>query len=424
MNDEVETMRDDRMHARLQYLGGYCLVLVVLLISLARAQEITQAEYFIGTDPGAGSATPISITPGTGVNFSNLNVPSAGLPADVPHQLFVRYFSTEGNWSRAESRFFFILSPQAGTVQLRNVVSLEYWWDANAATPVELTDAPGVSWAALLPSTGFAEGLHTLNLRYWSSDGRPSSVERRFLWISGPQSGTVQIRRIVEMEYRWDSDPEVIVDLVDDETADFNAWLQTTELSFGLHSYSVRYRDDVGIVTPWESRFVLFVSPHHGNPSPSYLTAAEYWLNVDPGAGNGISVPLPEDSSWNSEQEESAAVTLTGLPVGLHLFGLRFRDNQGHWAQAFADTVIISPVLTIRRVGMNIVLDWIADPASAPFRVYRADEVSGPFVPLAMTDSLTYTDMGEVSSPETRRFYQVTFSRPSLSSYRLPPLTP
>jgi len=44
--------------------------------------------------------------------------------------------------------------------------------------------------------------------------------------------------------------------------------------------------------------------------------------------GNGVPIPLPDDAAWDEGDEESTAV-LTGLPVGLHLVGIRTRDDLG-----------------------------------------------------------------------------------------------
>lgn len=69
------------------------------------AQNIIAAEYFIDTDPGFGSASPIAVTPATNINNLSVPVNTTGLTSGT-HRLFVRTKNQEGRWSLAAADTF------------------------------------------------------------------------------------------------------------------------------------------------------------------------------------------------------------------------------------------------------------------------------------------------------------------------------
>ena len=70
-------------------LAALCLALAV-----ANALTITEAEYFVNADPGAGFGSPISITPGESVSIPALFVPTNSLTAHLSHRLYLRFPET------------------------------------------------------------------------------------------------------------------------------------------------------------------------------------------------------------------------------------------------------------------------------------------------------------------------------------------
>ncbi|MBM3324248.1 MAG: hypothetical protein FJY66_01120 [Calditrichaeota bacterium] len=139
---------------------------------------------------------------------------------------------------------------------------------------------------------------------------------------------------------------------------------------------------------------------------------------MDPGPGNGIAIPLPQDSLWD-EGEETVQTVISGVPIGLHQVGIRFRDDLGRWSMPILDSLIVGPVVTIRSSGTDVILDWLSGPGVDQFYIYRATIPQGPFAVIDSTASQTYTDVG-ITTIQTKMFYQVTFSTEGLSSFRLP----
>ena len=68
-------------------------------------QNIIAAEYFIDTDPGMGSGTSISITPGLNIANQNITINTAG-KSNGNHLLYIRTKNQEGRWSLSAIRQF------------------------------------------------------------------------------------------------------------------------------------------------------------------------------------------------------------------------------------------------------------------------------------------------------------------------------
>ena len=128
-------------------------------------------------------------------------------------------------------------------------------------------------------------------------------------------------------------------------------------------------------------------------------------MDTDPGVGNGIPFPLPQDGAWD-EAAESVSTTLNNLGVGPHFFAVRTRDNLGRWSSAVGDTVLVNMSLVVQVVSGQLVLSWNAE-GGAPYHVYRADLPTGQFTEIDSTNAQTYTDTGIISSA-TKKFYYVT----------------
>lgn len=72
-----------------------------------------------------------------------------------------------------------------------------------------------------------------------------------------------------------------------------------------------------------------------GSVAAQSITAAEYFLNADPGPGNGTSIPLSTSSSVDLAVEIPAS-TIAALPEGVHSLVCRVMDAEGDWSIAFS----------------------------------------------------------------------------------------
>lgn len=83
------------------------------------------------------------------------------------------------------------------------------------------------------------------------------------------------------------------------------------------------------------------------------ISAAEYFIDNDPGVGNGISV-LAEDGNLDNAIE---ALFKNGISVstpGLHTFNIRVKDDQNNWGPVFKFVFNATTPLTIRNVQVTL----------------------------------------------------------------------
>lgn len=392
---------------------------VLLIVTGAFAVTITQAEYFVDTDPGQGLGTAIAITSGETVAISGLNVSTVGLTAGQVHRLFLRYKSDENAWSLTEGRYFYPITVSAGTVTYDDIVQAEYWFDAQPSTFVDLADSPNITYPALIPTTGLATNIiHRFFLRFQHENGSWTIAEGRYFYIIESTGGGIEIKNVTALEYWLDSNAPTLVDIADAPTGNF-AQLIPAGTETGVHTFNTRYQDEDGVWSMTETRRFVLISQISSNYQAKTLVACEYFINGNPAPGGAIPLPTPTDGAYDESQEENAVV-VTNLPVGYHLFCIRYQDSDGIWTSAYCDSVVMSPILVIQRSGSDIVLSWQADPLHVPFHVYRGPEVTGPFTEIGTSNTLSYTDAGRVDSAATRGFYYVTTTQGALSSFRLP----
>jgi gliding motility-associated-like protein len=137
---------------------------------LANSRTIAGAEYFFDTDPGSGSATPISVTAGTTIDVT-FAANSAALPVGM-HVMGVRTRNALDNWSIPSFVPFYI-------DRSRTITKLEYYFDTdpgsgNATTIVVTPPTDLLDQIYSMNSSALALGTHTLNVRvagqnnFWS----------------------------------------------------------------------------------------------------------------------------------------------------------------------------------------------------------------------------------------------------------------
>ncbi|MGN6419426.1 MAG: T9SS type A sorting domain-containing protein [Pseudobacter sp.] len=142
---------------------------------------------------------------------------------------------------------------------------------------------------------------------------------------------------ITQMEYFIDTDPgfgngrPIPVTAVRD-LASFSMDIDLTGLNRGWHRLFIRSRNASGNWShPSVSVFDNVGTPAYPAmpaPAPS-LAAMEYYVDTDPGFGNGINVPLPAASDISNI---TIPVDLTLFPKGIHRLFVRTKDSQGRWS--------------------------------------------------------------------------------------------
>ncbi|MCB9367257.1 MAG: hypothetical protein H6506_03785 [Calditrichaeota bacterium] len=376
-------------------------------------RDITHVEYqFDNLTP-----TLVNIADNVVVNYAAL-LPVGSLTPNQNHKLTIRYLDEEGKWSNPEARYFFAIQLESGAIEYYDITHVEYSYDGVNPVLVDVSDGQNINYSALIASLGLQTNQsHKLAVRYLDERGIWSNSEARYVFVHESPSGEVTLQNLVAMEYWIDGASPVQVDIADAMNVSFANGV-AHNAGPGPHRVYLRYVDETGERSNTES-LPFFVWSGAGPSSSARLAGAEYFVNVDPGVGNGVQVTFPQDGLWD-EQDENAVAILTGLPVGLHLFGIRFKDELGFWSQTLADTFVVGPVLVISVSGSDIILHWTANPDNTPFHVYRAPGVQGPYTEIGTSNSLSYTDFGVVNLLDRQTYYITTTNNGILSRFQLP----
>ena len=223
-------------------------VSVTRLVYVAERETAAGAEYFVDSDPGAGKAHTLNVGEGGLISFS---VPTGNLETGL-HTLYVRSRDASFNWSDVVSRNFLVI---------RNSLGIEWFYDKDPGIGRANQAEPDESGVVLLPTIALEPGVHTLSIRSRDIAGNWSATVTHPLYVTEPYE-------LKACEYYIDKDPGTgngtQIAFAGNGTASFA--IPTAGLSSGMHTLSIRGKDDTGEWYP--------------------ILAAPFNVTVDSGVGN------------------------------------------------------------------------------------------------------------------------------------------
>jgi hypothetical protein len=207
--------------------------------------NVNNAEYFVDADPGIGSGTAITITPGQSPTAS-LSIATNALSVGF-HTVYVRGKNANGTWGIPEGRSFYVSSTATTTVA--NVNNAEYFVDADpgigSGTAITITPGQSPTASLSIATNALSVGFHTVYVRGKNANGTWGIPEGRSFYINGATGATVA--KIVKLEYFVDADPGVglatsvqITPPSLDTTFTTNLNVNSGSLSVGTHYLFVR----------------------------------------------------------------------------------------------------------------------------------------------------------------------------------------
>jgi hypothetical protein len=314
-------------------LRRFAAAILLLIPWWLPAQDIVKAEYFFNNDPGAGSGTDIPITAPAG-NLENLSfVADVSELATGFNILFLRAKDASGKWTLTHQRSLY---KTAMPFDLPEIVQAEYFFNTDPGAGMAEPIPPG-SPSINVQNVTFTADVTTLNngfnmlfVRARDASGRWSLTHQRPFYKATIAN---DLPDIVQAEYFFNTDPgfglgtaiPVPAPAVKIEEITFVADVQA--LGAGFHTLFVRAKDGAGRWTHIHHR--QFYKASVSNELPD-IVQAEYYIDSDPGVGNGIAVPIPQPSQ---KIEDIAFVfDITELELGYHKTFLRAKDADGTWS--------------------------------------------------------------------------------------------
>lgn len=267
---------------------------------VADATEIAEREYWLDGKLADRSA----------LGTSEAIVDLGGLGSGV-HSFAMRVKNDAGVWSSPVTKYFIIPSYVADATE---IASREYWLDGKLADRADL----GTS-EAIVDLSGLSPGMHSFSMRVKNDADVWSAPVTRYFIIP---TQTAVATEIAEREYWLDGK-------VADRTAlgTSEAIVDLGELGTGMHSFTMRVKDDVGV---WSSPVTqYFVVLPHVDDFESTLTHYVYWFNDD----------NAEAKSGMLEAESGIIpVSIKHLSEGRHQISWSVGDSRGKWSAVARDS--------------------------------------------------------------------------------------
>jgi len=305
--------------------------------------EITEAEYFIDSDPGEGNGTAFNTTQDGGFgDFLETVSTEISLPglSEGQHQVYVRFKDVNGRWGAPRGQQFLVDS-RADIVY--TIASAEYFInsDPGKGNGIEIAAPADGSFDEKLEEIdlevnlpGLAEGRHTIFTRFQRSNGS-WGAKRGFTFTV--QDGEEVPLTIIGAEYFVDTDPGAGNGTALDAPSDgsFDSSIEELEASFNVDGLNVGRHFAYFRVQGSNGRW----GPARGVPfqieNIVFIDQAEYYFDSDPGQGGGTPITVSKDGNFDSDFEEvdlEIDMSTTGLDVGLHTMYIRFKNSKGEWS--------------------------------------------------------------------------------------------
>ena len=244
-----------------------------------------------------------------------------------------------------------------------NISQVEYYLDTDPglglATQVPITPASEINTNFNVSLQNVSDGLHLLFLRAQDGNGKWSLLNSKFILKQSSLNTP-----ITYLEYFYDTDPGYHngISLAFTGSTDIlcTESISTTGLSNGLHFLYVRCKDAKGF---WSSNCPKVVFKGSAEISP--ITYAEMFLDNDPGQGYGIPVSsrVGEANSYLFNFE----LTDENVPHGMHLLGVRVKNNAGYWSLNEYKFIYLS---SYAKPAINSVCWYFSGSGANPDEIY------------------------------------------------------
>ena len=339
-------------------------------------QNIEEVQFYFNTEPGVGqmgNGVILPLTPDSTIDQTF----DLSLPGTLPNGLnflYARVKSDSGTWSLPERRAFYVANLPADMV----IQKAEYFFDAEPGvgqgTAIAMGPAAVIDQTLSIPlDPGLGAGIHFLYLRVQNQLGDWSIVERRAFFIADMPTDVV----IQQAEYFFDTEPGIgqgsPIALGPAASIDQTLILPlNNNLNAGIHFLYLRVRDQHGNWSLPERR-AFFIADM---PTDVVIAQAEYFIDSEPGVGQGINLPLTSAATI----EQTFQIPLDpNISPGLHFLYLRFKDQNDNWSlierrpffiQEITDEVIALEYYYDVDPGLGLANTLTVSPASTIDQVF------------------------------------------------------
>lgn len=300
------------------------LVLYAAFNVLWAQPAINYAEYYINTDPGKGNGISIPIG---GLPDLSFTYDHSGIPSGV-HRIGVRTKDTSNSWSM-DVYWMMIKYQSPSHSAIQDIIAAEYYINSDPGKgngiPITIANLPELTFAFNYSAIG--SGVHRIGMRTKDSN---SVWSKDIYWVFVNYNTPIHnaTSNINYAEYYINVDPGkgngIPVSTI--SLPDLSFAFNHTGLGHGVHRIGLRTKDVNGIWS--KDSYWLFANLPAPNHTPiSQITAAEYYINSDPGKGNGNPVSIAALPNLDF------MIDVNTLTAGVHRIGVRTRNEAGQWSK-------------------------------------------------------------------------------------------
>jgi len=178
-----------------------------------QSPNLTALEYFFNTDPGPGNGIPLTITPGTTIDLTNINIATTSLAVGW-HTLHVRARDANNVWGFYESRQIYVRGPATPDppVTVHDITQAEFFYDMDngpgTGTAIPITAGQTIDLVNTNLANSLPLGWHTVHVRTKNANNVWGFYESRQIFVRGmPDPPDPPPSPIVELEWFVDADP-------------------------------------------------------------------------------------------------------------------------------------------------------------------------------------------------------------------------
>lgn len=226
-----------------------------------------------------------------------------------------------------------LLFSWSSEINAQNIITGEYFFDVDpgfgSGTPVSVNPAPNIENLNVnVDISALTPGFHYINFRFKDDSGNWSHTNMKYFY---KVSALPTLTNIVAVEYFFDNDPGfgngVAVNITPStHIDDLSFAADITALTGGFHYFYIRVKDEYGKWSLIQSK--VFLKGQAPATLPE-IVKAEYFIDTDPGFGNGTDIPLTAGTNIDNL---NYIIDITGFSSGFHTLYNRVKDTYGKWS--------------------------------------------------------------------------------------------
>ena len=201
-----------------------------------------------------------------------------------------------------------------------NISSYQYWFDSDYSSHIYTTVAPteNLQLDTSISVETIADGLHIFNIRFRDDNERWSVTSSQFFYYN-----SLTANNIYSYQYWFDNNystqTTAAVALAGELLLDTAIPLEA--ISDGLHLFSIRFKDHNDRWSIPQNQYF-----YYNNLIDNDIIAYQYWYDNDINTNTLVAVTPTQ------QMQLMESIPIENIEEGLHLFGIRFKDNKGNWS--------------------------------------------------------------------------------------------